>query len=129
MPEKEFLGTGWAFPLAISPRGGIAKSRDEQKIKESIMIVMGTEKGERMMRPTFGCDLHRLVFEPNNSVTANLAAHYVEKALTLWEPRIQFEKVEVKNDLENACLLIEVFYHIRETNSPQNLVYPFYLHE
>ena len=79
------------------------------------------------MRPTFGSDLHRLVFEPNNTVTANLAHHYVEKALTLWEPRIQVEKVEVKNEIESGRLLIEIQYSIRATNSPQNLVYPFYL--
>lgn len=129
MAENDFLGVGWRYPVQTNPSGGIARSRQEQKIRESIMIILGTAKGERLMRPTFGCDLNFLVFEPNNSATANLAAHYVEEALTLGEPRIQVDDVEVKNDNENGCLLIEVNYLIRATNSPQNLVYPFYLKE
>lgn len=127
--SKSFLGSGWSYPLKVNPGGSIARSKGEYKIKESIMLILGTAPGERIMRPSFGADLHRLVFEPNNSVTANLAAHYVERALIMWEPRIQVNKVNVKNDIENGCLLIEVQYHIRTTNSPQNLVYPFFLHE
>ncbi|RMD99111.1 MAG: baseplate protein [Calditrichaeota bacterium] len=129
MAEQDFLGVGWKFPLQPNPSGGIARSRHEQKIKESIMIILGTARGERLMRPTFGCDLHSLVFEPNNRATANLAAHYVEEALTLHEPRIQVQKVEVENDLATNSLLIKIAYRIRATNSPQNLVYPFYLNE
>lgn len=129
MPEKDFLGVGWRTPLQTNPLGGIAKTQGEHKIKEAIKTILGTAKGERVMRPTFGCDLQRLVFEPNNSVTANLASHYVEEALTFWEPRIQVENVAVTNDNESGRLLIKVEYRIRGTNSPQNLVYPFYLKE
>jgi phage baseplate assembly protein W len=127
--SESFLGAGWAFPLKVTPGGGIARSKDEQKIKESILLILSTARGERQMRPAFGADLFRLLFEPNNTVTANLASHYVEEALTLGEPRIEVDQVDVKNDLENGRLLIEVSYHIRATNSPQNLVYPFYLQE
>jgi len=129
MSEQDFLGTGWRFPLQSTHSGGIATSRNEQKIKESIILIVSTAKGERVMRPTFGCDLQQLVFEPNNSVTANLARHYVEEALTLTEPRIEVDEVSVENDNPNGRLMIEVKYFVRATNSPQNLVYPFYLQE
>lgn len=129
MEAKEFLGAGWSFPVKVNPSGGIQTSRDEQKIIESILIILGTAKGERIMRPDFGCELHKLVFEPNNNVTASLAMHYVERALVMWEPRIQVDKIDVKNDTENSRLVLEIFYRIRATNSPQNLVYPFYLNE
>ena len=129
MQERDFLGTGWAFPLQIGHTKGLAFARGEQKIKESIMLILSTAKGERMMRPNFGCDLQRLAFEPNNTVTANLAAHYVEQALTLYEPRIQVDNVTIRNENKLGRLLIEMSYRIRATNSPQNLVYPFYLRE
>ena len=129
MSTEKFLGTGWAFPISVTPSGGIALSRDEQKIRESINILLGTAKGERVMRPDFGCDLRTLVFEPNNSVTASLARHHVEQALTMWEPRVEIENVDVKNDIENSCLHIQIEYRVRATNSPHNLVYPFYLNE
>lgn len=129
MAEKDFLGIGWKLPLQLNPRGGIARASGEQKIKESILIILGTAKGERVMRPDFGSDLNRLVFEPNNSVTANLAKHYVEEALTLWEQRIQIKNVDARNDMDESRLIIDIDYIVRATNSPQNLVFPFYLNE
>jgi phage baseplate assembly protein W len=100
---------------------------DDMDIEESIRIVLGTAKGERRMRPTFGSSLHELVFAPNNASTATLASHYVREALGQWEPRIEVTEVGVTTDpLDPACLLIDVRYRIRETNDERNLVYPFY---
>ncbi len=127
MPDQDFLGVGWKTPLQINARGGIAKTGGEQKIKESIITILGTAEGERVMRPTFGSKLHTLVFEPNNQITLELARHYATEALTLWEPRIEVSNVIVKSEPGHGRILIEVAYRIRDTNSPQNLVYPFYL--
>jgi len=123
----DFLGKGIAWPMRLNERKGIAVSRSEDKIKESIQIILGTERGTRLMRPTFGSLLHTLVFAPNNIGTANLARHYVEEALTTWEPRIVLDQVTVENDHQNNYLLVTIRYHIKATRDPQNLVYPFYL--
>ena len=64
--DKDILGMGWSFPLRIDGRGGIALSRYENDIEESIRVILGTAKGERPMRPNFGCDIHNIVFAPNN---------------------------------------------------------------
>ena len=53
--NKDNLGVGWAFPLKVDGRGGIALSQHEVDIEESIRIILGTAKGERRMRPQFGC--------------------------------------------------------------------------
>ncbi|GAB61449.1 MAG: baseplate protein [Candidatus Jettenia sp.] len=127
--NTDFIGKGFAFPLQINSRGGIQESRQEQKIKESILIILGTQHGERVMRPNFGCNLKSLVFEPNNTTTANLARHYVQEALTTWEPRIILEEVMVKNDNNAGRLMIDIRYRIKSTNEPQNMVYPFYLEQ
>jgi phage baseplate assembly protein W len=84
--NTDFLGKGFAFPMQINPQGGINVSSQEKKIKESIMIILGTQYGERVMRPKFGCNLESLLFAPNNTGTANLARHYVEEGLNRWEP-------------------------------------------
>lgn len=123
----DFLGKGFAYPLQIHPRGGIKESRQEQKIRESILTILGTQHGERIMRPIFGCNLKSLVFSPNNIATANLARHYVEEGLTTWEPRIILDEVIIDNDNQNGRLMIHIHYKIKSTYEPQNLVYPFYL--
>lgn len=123
----DFLGKGFAYPLQINPRGGIKESRQEQKIRESILTILGTQHGERIMRPNFGCNLKSLVFSPNNTATANLARHYVEEGLTTWEPRIILDDVIIENDNLNGRLMIHIHYKIKSNYEPQNLVYPFYL--
>lgn len=125
--NTDILGKGFAFPLRTNARGGIQETRYEQKVKESLLVILGTQYGERMMRPRFGCNLRSLVFAPNTVATANLARHYVEEGLTTWEPRIILDEVTVTNDRTQECLLIQVRYRLKATYEPQNLVYPFYL--
>ncbi len=89
---------------------------------------MGTARGERRMRPNFGCDIHTLIFSPNNGTTWGLACHYVEDALVWWEPRIEVLKVDAHPDPgDTSRLLIEVGYRVKATNDERNIVYPFYL--
>jgi phage baseplate assembly protein W len=125
--NTDILGRGMAYPLAIGPRGGISQSREEQKVRESILMILGTEHGERVMRPAYGANLKSLAFAPNNGATAGLARHYVEEALTRWEPRILLTEVRVDNDNAHGRLLIHVSYRLKSTHDPQNLVFPFYL--
>ncbi len=126
--NQDILGTGWAFPLEIDNRGGIAMARNEGGIEESVKLILGTARGERRMRPNFGCDIHTLVFAPNNATTWGLASHYVEEALAFWEPRIEVTGVDAQPDSTNpAHLLINIKYRIKATNDARNIVYPFYL--
>jgi uncharacterized protein len=123
----DILGKGCAYPLQVNVRGGIKQSREAQKVQEAITILLGTQYGERVMRPTFGCNLKSLVFAPNNLATANLAKHYVTEGLGSGEPRIILDDVVVENDNTHGRLLIQVRYRLRTTYEPHDLVYPFYL--
>ena len=127
--NTDFLGKGFAYPLDLHAQKGIKVSRQAQKIKESIRIILGTQYGERLMRPNFGCNLRSLVFAPNNATTANLARFYVEEGLKNWEPRILLEEILVENKNEENYLLIHIHYRIKSTNEPGNLVHPFYLQQ
>ncbi len=125
---KEILGTGWHFPAGIDGHGGIALSRYENDIEESIRIILGTAKGERRMRPEFGCRIHELIFAPNNATTSGLVRQYVEEALGWWEPRIEVGEVEVRPDpRDRSRLLIDIKYRPKATSDERSLVYPFYL--
>ena len=80
------------------------------------------------MRPNFGCDIHKLIFAPNNATAWGLAARYVEEALGWWEPRIEVTEVDPHPDpVDHSRLLIDIKYRIKATNDARNLVYPFYL--
>ena len=125
---QEIVGAGWAFPLHVDGAGGIALARGENDIEQAIRIILGTAKGERRMRPNFGCAIHDLVFAPNDESTWGLARYAVEEALGWWEPRIDVEEVVVgPNPDEAARLDIEILYSIRATKDRRTLVYPFYM--
>src|SRR5690606_37639463 len=128
--SRAFLGIGWCFPLQVTPNGKIAQARFEQRIEESIVLILSTAPGERVMMPEFGCGMHDLVFEPNDSRTIALVVHLVRQALTRFEARIDVLDVHAENTLEAPNLLvIRVNYRIRSTNAIGNLVYPFYIRE
>jgi uncharacterized protein len=125
--RSDFLGSGWAFPVGVDARGRIALSRREQDIEESIVMILLTPKGQRVMRPEFGCQIHDLVFAPNNATTAGLATYYVEEALGMWEPRIRVLEVTAEPDEEyHERLLVHIDYEIKATYDRRALVFPFY---
>ena len=128
--KKDFLGMGWKYPVYVDFNEKIAMSEHESDIKESIWIILGTAKGERVMQPEFGCGIHEMVFSSLNTTTITLMENSVKEALTLWEPRIQLHNVEANDEqVENGKIIINIEYIVRQTNNRFNLVYPFYLKE
>jgi len=128
--ERRFLGVGWKFPLQVTPNGKIAQARAEQRVEESILLVLATARGERPMLPDFGCGIHDLVFSENNASTIALVVHMVRTALVKYEPRIDVLDVLAESTADSPnMLLVRVSYRIRSTNAIGNLVYPFYITE
>ncbi len=128
--NRKFLGVGWKFPLQVAPNGQIAQARFEQRIEESIYLILSTVPGERPMLPEFGCGIQELVFAENNSQTIALVVHLVREALVRHEARVDVLDVHAESAAEQAnLLLIRLNYRIRATNAIGNLVYPFYINE
>jgi phage baseplate assembly protein W len=126
--SKRFLGRGWGFPVELDADGRVPYVGEEAKIQQSALIILGTARGERVMRPDFGSRLHELVFAPMNASTKALVAHYATDALVTWEPRIDVLRVTSEEDPgARGKLIVNVEYRVRSTNSIFNLVYPFYL--
>ena len=126
---KAFLGRGWSFPVATAPDGGTSLAVYEDDVQQAIRIIIGTEKGERVMRPDFGAGLRAMLFEPLRTTTLALIRHRVEEALVLWEPRIDSIQVTVTAVPPEGEVRIEVRYRVRLTNTFYNLVYPFLTQE
>lgn len=127
---REFLGVGWKYPVSVEANGSISSSSYEESIQESILLILGTSKGERLMRPEFGCSISEYAYSTLDTLTRRMIENAVYEALINWEPRI--EVIEVKTLTEKAQegkLLVNIDYKIRKSNTQVNLVYPFYLKE
>lgn len=127
--SKPFLGKGVGFPVTVENNGALSEAAYEESIRQSVWIILGTAKGERVMRPNFGCGIYDLVFEVNSPSTVGKVSQAVREALLLFEPRIDVLDVQVGSvsDSEGEKLLINIDYQVRATNNVFNLVYPFYL--
>jgi phage baseplate assembly protein W len=129
--RKDFLGRGWAMPVELDPRTGrVASVAYEEDIRQSIMIILETAPGERVMRPNFGCGIHELVFAAMDSTTLQRVRSVVEESLRRCEARIDVLAVNVDDAASiEGKLLVEIEYRVRKTNQLGNLVFPFYFRE
>ena len=129
--QKAWLGRGWAFPVRIDPAtGGIAVSEYEHDIRQSIQIILRTSRGERVMRPDFGCGIHDLVFEVVDTSTLTRVESSVREAMAKFEARIEVLNVFVDpRDAAEGKLTVSLEYRVRRTNQIGNLVFPFYFRE
>ncbi|MCC4595922.1 GPW/gp25 family protein [Xanthomonas campestris pv. phormiicola] len=125
--NSDFLGQGWAFPVAVQG-GKLQFARGAEDVEQALRIILQTAPGERVMQPEFGCRINELVFSAGNATAVSLAQLYVTQALNRWEPRIRTLRVVVTTTAQQAnCLMIAIDYLIRDRNQPANLVYPFFL--
>ncbi len=131
LTQIPFLGRGWSFP----PRFSSATRRvemvaGEQDIKESLFILLSTAQGERVMVPTYGCDLHSFIFHEITTSIITEICDMVETAIRRWEPRVDVLDVWARPAAEEPALVrIGIDYRVRRTNVRSNLVYPFYFSE
>lgn len=126
--RKSFLGRGLSFPFAVDGQGRLRMSEEERSIEQSLLLILGTAPGERVMRPDFGCEIHDYVFRPNNATTASLVSYYARESLVKWEPRVDNVRVKAFPDqFQENLMKVEITYRVIRTNDLKNLVYPFYL--
>src|SRR5262245_38114298 len=112
--SEYFVGRGIAYPMRVSPSGGIALVSRDEEIAESMRLILGTSPGERPMRPDFGCPIHDHVFAPADAATIGLIGFEVRNSLARWEPRIEVTEVVVSQDEGQPTLLyIDITYVVR----------------
>jgi uncharacterized protein len=122
------LGTGVAFPPQPDPvTGALDWLSGAAVVRQSIRLILDTEPGERVMRPTFGAGLRRYLMDPNTPVTRAQIALDVEAALATWEPRIVVKAVTVVPGDDPAEVVLTVSYvHVLD-QSPGSLELPLSL--
>lgn len=135
--NNDFLGNGWAFHTSSDPtkagvgldtRNNVAESSGNEKIRESLWLILSTAPGERIGRPDFGCGIHDLVFRTRTAGTMGNVMRAVTEAIETWEPRVDLVSVEARpHPQDPQGILVDIQVEVRSTNSRMNLVFPYYL--
>ena len=129
--DKSFLGTGWSFPPGFNLAArDVQRVDEEDDILQSLYILFSTTPGERVLQPTYGCNLRSMVFENITESTKTEIRDIIEKAVLFFEPRIDLNSVDLDTgQIEHGILRVLVNYTVRATNTRSNMVYPFYFRE
>lgn len=127
MAEKNtFLGRGWAFPVTfLRESSQVSLVENEEDIRQSLIILLNTTIGERVLRPEYGANMEDLLFEALNVTTATMITNRIKRAILFHEPRVKVEEVDMKPDFQEGRIEVLISYFIISTNNRQNLVYPY----
>jgi hypothetical protein len=129
--DKAFLGTGWGFPPTFyKASGSVQLVSAEDDICESLQILLSTSLGERVMQPSYGCNLQNFLFEPLSPTITSSIKEQLRTSILYHEPRILLNGLDLSLDEQlQGRVNLTIDYTIINTNSRFNLVYPFYLEE
>lgn len=128
MSDKSYLGAGMKFPPQINPATGrIVVSSEEQSVKESIYMILMTNKTERIVRPDFGSRINSYTFMDVNLTTLNILSRELKEMILEQEPRVSEVVVDVTDQSVAGRLIINIDYLISATHQRGSLVFPYYL--
>lgn len=128
MPDRSFLGTGMKFPPQINQATGrFEVSSEQESVKESVYLILMTQRTERFIRPDFGSNLMSYTFMDINNASVNVMIRSLTEQILRQEPRVGDVSVTVDSEVRDGCLIINIDYTIRSSNVRDNLVFPFYL--
>jgi phage baseplate assembly protein W len=129
--DASFLGKGWGFPPRFSQNGrDVLQVSEQEDIQQSLLILLSTAQGERIMQEDFGCDLQRFMYEEISQSLINSLTLLISDAVLYYEPRIVLNALAIdESEQTQGVLNINIDYTVKSTNSRFNLVYPFYLNE
>lgn len=128
MKENNFLGRGMKFPPQVNQTTGrFVTSGDLESVKESVYIILMTQKTERIFAPRFGSRLLSYTFTDTNKTVLNIMARDLKDTILTQEPRISSVNIDISSDIKNDCLIIHIDYMVAQSNTKDNLVFPFYL--
>lgn len=126
--DEQFLGTGMKFPPQINPTTGRFRTvSGKESIRESIYLILMTQKGERFMNPTYGSSIMNYTFASTDATMQTIMAAEITSDILRCEPRVSDVQVEMDSESKPGCLFISIDYTIAADNTADNMVFPFYL--
>ncbi len=123
------IGKGMKFKEIFSlDEGNVNINTGIERINQSINDILSTRIGERGFMRSYGSELYKLLFSPNDAILYDLIRIYTQDALQKWERRIVLNNVDIVStpeNIDNHIVYVEIEYKIRNSNVFGSYVYPF----
>ena len=115
---------GLAYPIKLGQKGLFRSANNIQLIEGNIIQILGTRKGERVMLPEFGTNIHKFIHEPLDHITCALIRVEIFDAIKRWEPRVILDKTNsnIIPYSEEFRVQANLRYMLKTYNQNRNLV-------
>ncbi len=109
--------TGLKYPIASSPTNGyFSKSTNLDLIKSNLSSLLKTERGERFMRPDFGCNLQKFLMEPLDETTFTMIKEEVAISIRKYLQTVSLGKIQVF-ETRGGQLKVNLFCSLKDAIS------------
>lgn len=104
--------------------GDLTTVKGEAAIKQAIVSLLLTNKGERLFKPKVGASLSKLLFEPLDVATAAQITNEVRNVLRTYEPRISIVSLETYTNYDSNGFDVELTFEvIGREDFPQSVTF------
>ena len=107
-------GLGLLLPVELGSNGYFNVGYDAlTQVKSNLTNLILTKKGERIMQPEFGCDVHKYVFD---HITDDLLVQIrgsIEESIQVWMPFVTVDNVEVTKSEDTNEVYIRLSYSLK----------------
>ena len=93
-------------------------SRDASAIKQAIVNLLLTNKGEKLFNPNYGSDIRSYLFEPLDYGTATQIIGNIKHVITKWEPRIEILNLKASPNYDSNGFDVEMVYQVIGSDQP-----------
>jgi len=108
---------GLAYPVPVDPKNGyFSKMSGLSLVKSNLRSILKTERGERFMRPDYGCNLRKFLMEPLDAVTFSLIKEEIVIAIRRYLSTVSLGKVQVFETVDSN-LKVNLFCNYRNLTS------------
>jgi phage baseplate assembly protein W len=90
----------------------VSVKRDVEAVKQSIINILSTNRGERPFIPDFGANIRSYLFENFDGVTASLVEEQIRVALANYEPRVRVLDLSVEGLPDRNAMRIQLEFEI-----------------
>ena len=87
---------------------------DLQVLQANLKMLLITAKGERIMSPTYGTNIKRIIFELNVASVETILQQEIAQAVAMWEPRVTLQSIVVQRDANKRQVAVQAAFLSRQ---------------
>lgn len=109
--EKTYTDIDFAF--TVNPvTGDVGLKKEAEAVKQSVINILSTNRGERPFLPYFGANIRKYLFDNFDRITSSLIDEQIRSALANYEPRVRVINVDTQGRPDQNSMTITLEFEI-----------------